>query len=385
MAGIMRKLTLTITITLLAIAPAAAGDDAALLHDGWKTTVPIPEKLWGDPGQYVIWVEGGWLQVRRETAQGESDWHVVLAQATDPRPPTISPPARLPERPAKGKPWFEVSYCDGRYFVREDMSALRTLRQRKPGGAEEWPVAKLDGQHPTMGYCGDPEHPPQLLGGSAEPWYIVAAAPNGHQYDCQLRLTPTWRMKRGGGYGFEAFGSMRRAFAGLNWVLDDGELLVAIRGPAGEPPAVVAVGGAAPKLVARTLDGEPLILAEHRGKFVLLDFWATWCGPCVAEIPRLKEVHDTFGQDERFVMISLSLDEDLKAPRSFVKERSILWPQAFVGDEAGSQVLKDYGVSTIPATFLIGPDGKVIAKGMRGDEIKGAVSKAFAPVSPVLP
>ncbi len=63
---------------------------------------------------------------------------------------------------------------------------------------------------------------------------------------------------------------------------------------------------------ARTLDGRPLKLADFRGKFVLLDFWASWCGPCISEIPQLQAVHEAFGRDSRFVMLSLSVDERIE-------------------------------------------------------------------------
>ena len=365
-------------------AHAAGGDDSEPLRDGWKSSVTIPEKLWGEAGRYVIWVEGGWLQVRRESTGGETDWHIVLAQATDPNPPKITAPPKPTGRLAKGKSCFEVSYRGGRYFVREDFFTLRTVRERKPPQDEGWPAARLNGQNPEMGYAGTASGS-KLLGGLAEPWYIIASAPNGKKYDCELRLTPTWRMRKGGGYGFQAYGAMIRAFAGNYEALDDGELLVAMRGPAGDPPVDVAIGSLAPKMVTKTLDGAPLNLADYRGKYVLLDFWATWCAPCVAEIPHLKEVHDTFGKDNRFAMISLTLDDDVKAPKAFLKKRDLPWTQAFVGDEAGSVVLKDYGVEAVPAIFLIGPGGKVIARDMRGEGIKEAVAKALATGDPVQP
>lgn len=69
-----------------------------------------------------------------------------------------------------------------------------------------------------------------------------------------------------------------------------------------------------------TLDGKPLKLEDFRGKFVLLEFWATWCGPCLYETPALKATYEAFRENERFVMIGLSLDTDVDAPKKYVAE-----------------------------------------------------------------
>jgi thiol-disulfide isomerase/thioredoxin len=81
---------------------------------------------------------------------------------------------------------------------------------------------------------------------------------------------------------------------------------------------VLNVGDAAPDFQTVTLDGKPLRLADYRGKTVLLDFWATWCGPCRGETPHLKRVREAFRGDDRLAIIGLSLDDEAAAPREYV-------------------------------------------------------------------
>jgi thiol-disulfide isomerase/thioredoxin len=137
----------------------------------------------------------------------------------------------------------------------------------------------------------------------------------------------------------------------------------------------LGVGEVAPNLEATTMDGRAFRLAELRGKFVLLDFWASWCAPCLGEVPNLKAVHEAFGADPRFEVVSVSVDEDSEAARSVIEAEKLAWRQVQI--EPDSAAVAAYGASAIPATFLLGPDGKIIARDLRGPNLKGAVAKAL--------
>jgi thiol-disulfide isomerase/thioredoxin len=146
-----------------------------------------------------------------------------------------------------------------------------------------------------------------------------------------------------------------------------------------EKPGGPRVGALAPDFNISALDGKSLKFANLGGKYVLLNFWATWCGPCIGEIPDLKETYDAFGKDERFVMVGLSLDSNREQLVGFIKSKDIRWPQALLAEGFEHTIAKNYRVDAIPFIFLIGPDGKFIFCRIGGHGIKQAIASVLAP------
>jgi thiol-disulfide isomerase/thioredoxin len=133
-------------------------------------------------------------------------------------------------------------------------------------------------------------------------------------------------------------------------------------------------GDPMPDLAIKTLDGQALRISSLKGKVVLVDFWASWCAPCVAEIPNMQTISAAHAHD-KFFMISLSEDEDLKEATRISKLENITWPQAWVG--ANAAYVKTCGASAIPASFLIGRDGRIISRNLRGEYLRNAVQAAL--------
>jgi peroxiredoxin len=135
------------------------------------------------------------------------------------------------------------------------------------------------------------------------------------------------------------------------------------------------VGERAPDFRVQTLDGKLVSLADFQGQFLLLDFWATWCAPCVSELPALRVLRERYQEDPRFAILSLSLDQTADDLAHLVKDAGQAWPQAWLGPD--SPIAAAYGATAIPATFLIGPDGRIIARDLRGGGVKAAVARAL--------
>ena len=138
----------------------------------------------------------------------------------------------------------------------------------------------------------------------------------------------------------------------------------------------VQVGVLAPDFTAPRLDGGPFKLSDTRGKLVLLDFWATWRQPCLAEMPALKDIQETFGADPRFLLVGVSCDEAAEAPAKYTKENALVWTQVYGGKILGG-VAETYFIRGIPATVLIPPDGRVLAMNLRGPALREAVRNAL--------
>ncbi|HVJ80157.1 MAG TPA: TlpA disulfide reductase family protein [Planctomycetia bacterium] len=127
-----------------------------------------------------------------------------------------------------------------------------------------------------------------------------------------------------------------------------------------------------------TLTGTEFDIKSLKGKVVLVDFWATWCGPCVGEIPHVKAAYDKY-HSKGFEVVAISLDEDRKELEAMVKEKELPWTQVFFekkGDGGWSNPLASkYKINSIPATFLLDQNGKVVKRNLRGEALEKAVKK----------
>ena len=141
----------------------------------------------------------------------------------------------------------------------------------------------------------------------------------------------------------------------------------------------VKVGDAAPAFTLRKLNGSGTVsLSQFKGKFVLLDFWASWCPPCRALTPVLKKIYARFGISGKLVIISITFDTDLKWPRKFVAAKKLPWIQVVAGSDARHSIADDYTCHGIPSLFLIGPDGKLISSTLDGQNIESIIAARIA-------
>jgi thiol-disulfide isomerase/thioredoxin len=137
------------------------------------------------------------------------------------------------------------------------------------------------------------------------------------------------------------------------------------------PPTI---GLVAPDFTAKTPQGVDISLKQAMGKVTLIDFWASWCGPCRKENPNVVAIYKEF-HTKGLNIVGVSLDKDVNKWNEAIAKDNITWTQISHLKEWNEPIAKQYGVEQIPTTFLLDASGKIVAKDLRGDELKAKIAE----------
>jgi peroxiredoxin len=160
-------------------------------------------------------------------------------------------------------------------------------------------------------------------------------------------------------------------------------MIFTTRDKSGETPTVVEnpgipVNRAAIDFNLIGLDGSPIALADFRGKYVLVNFWATWCPPCQREMPDLQAFYRKY-QNRNFVLLAIDVEEEAATVADFIQTNNFDFPVAL---DADGMVSIQYGAEALPSSFLIGPDGTLIKRWQPGALTPEVMDRDITPLLP---
>ncbi|HSC53579.1 MAG TPA: TlpA disulfide reductase family protein [Phnomibacter sp.] len=140
--------------------------------------------------------------------------------------------------------------------------------------------------------------------------------------------------------------------------------------------AATAVGAAAPEFMMNDVNDKPVSLSSFKGQIVLIDFWASWCGPCRQENPNVVKAYEAY-KDKGFTILGVSLDQDKAAWLKAIADDKLSWTQVSDLQYWNNAAAKLYKVQSIPANFLLDKDGKIIARDLRGPALEAKLAEVL--------
>jgi len=204
--------------------------------------------------------------------------------------------------------------------------------------------------------------------------------PDAIQFSIQMAMTAGELLQRAGsplaGPAFASFVETIRARNDSNLA----DLVVSMEGTMRR----LQLPGKSIEIAGETLDGKPFNLTQLQGKVVLVEYWATWCAPCVAELPHVKALYEAY-HNKGFEIVGVSLDDDRGAVEEFVKAKGIKWPILFdaaAADPWSGANVRRYGIYSIPTLILVDRDGKVVkATELIGPQLDEQLEKLLGPAN----
>ena len=219
-------------------------------------------------------------------------------------------------------------------------------------GMQQWAQTQKYLEEFVAGAGSDPQHKEKL---AYSHFYLAEAYKNGGKYD-----------KAEGEYKI-----VLRDYSAVNQRLT-AYVQTSLAGLDSEKK--LAIGGEPIHFDVKSISGQKLSPAAYKGKVLLIDFWATWCGPCVAEMPNVKSVYAKY-HGKGFEIVGISLDQSRDKLDTYLQRQDIKWPQYFDGKYWNNDIAVSYGVKSIPATFLVDKKGKIRYKSLRGKQLEQAVAE----------